>query len=126
SVNSREAASQAIRNFVTGRNTLILSHQPNQSRRIDRLKGHRASGSVTAGGLALPGAHRLPIQVAMADGDASFATSLNSARAVGGSPNAGKGKGSVDVWGEAYFTDFKAAGSEGNFSIIYGGADYMV
>ncbi|PHR61271.1 MAG: hypothetical protein COA43_04655 [Robiginitomaculum sp.] len=124
SVNSREAASKAIREFVTTRNTLILSHQPSRGRRIDRLKGQSALGSVSAGGFALPGSKRLPVQVAMNGGDASFATSLSSARAVAGSRNAGKS--SIDVWGEAYLSNFDAAGRDGHFSIMYGGVDYLV
>jgi len=124
SVNSREAATVAIQEYLTVRNALILSHQPSRSRRIDRLKGQSANGSVTAGGLALPGSTRLPVQVAMNGDDASFATSLSSARAAGGALKTGKG--SIDVWGEAYLSNFDAAGRDGNFSIYYAGADYLM
>ena len=124
SVNSREAATIAIQEYLTVRNALILSHQPSRGRRLDRLKGQSASGSITAGGLALPGSSRLPVQVAMNGSDASFATSLSSARAAGGSPNAGKG--SIDVWGEAQLSNFDAAGRDGHFSIYYAGVDYLV
>jgi len=125
SVNARGAAQTAIRQALTTRNTLILSNQPKLQRRLDRLKGNSAGGSINAGGLTLPGSNKLPVQANISDRNASFAASLDSARHLGGSPNAGQ-KGSLDVWVEGALNSFTSAGRDGDFSVIYAGVDYLV
>lgn len=118
SVNSREAAQVAIYNFLTGRNQLILSHQPDLQRRLDRLSETRSSrsGSVNAYGISVPGANRLPVEASIQEGQARFGTSLGMAR--GGDKNS-----TFDIWAEAYFSRATIGQQEADFSIFHIGAD---
>lgn len=124
--NSREAASAAINNFLTGRNALILAHQPDLQRRLDRLQGGVATpGSASAYGLSVPGSGKLPVGATLAAGQAQVSTSLNmvSAATGGASPRSAN---PFDIWAEAYFSGARIGEQEGRFSIIYAGADYRV
>ncbi|MEP3957503.1 MAG: PKD domain-containing protein [Parasphingorhabdus sp.] len=125
STNTREAATVAINNFLTGRNALILSHQPNLQRRLDRLQGQAgAAGSATAFGLPVPGSGRLPFSAAVGNDQSRFASSLAMAGAAMGDPD--RGKQPFDIWAEAYFSKARLGSQRGNFRIIYTGADYRV
>lgn len=123
--NSREAASAAISNFLTGRNALILAHQPDLQRRLDRLNGNPASaGSANAYGLPVPGSGNLPFNLNLAGGNSRFATSMATIGSATGEPD--RGSQPFDIWAEAYFSRARIGEQSGSFSIFYIGADYRV
>ncbi|MEM1087368.1 MAG: autotransporter domain-containing protein [Pseudomonadota bacterium] len=125
SVNSRDAASKEIARFLSARNTLLLSSEPDRDRRLDRLNGTVESGGVSAAGFTMPGSQRLPVQAKVTERDASFSTSLMQMRNSAGQTQLG-GQGSVDVWVEGTISRFEIAGQDGDFSVLYAGADYML
>ncbi len=118
--NTREAAVAAIYNFLTARNALILSHQPDLQRRLDRLAGNPAgSGSVSAFGVTVPGSQHLPVNASLTRDAARFETSLAMAMGPGGNGS----ERVFDLWSEAYFSRATIGSQEADFSIIYLGAD---
>ena len=117
-VNSRAAALEAIHTFLTGRNALILAHQPDLQRRLDRLTGNGTtggSGMVNAHGVPLPGSEHLPLQATLTREGAQLSSSLGLAGLAGGN--------TVDLWVEAHFSRARIGQQEANFSIIHVGAD---
>lgn len=124
--NSREAASVAIGNFLTGRNALILAHQPDLQRRLDRLEGTAASGgSASIDGLPVPGSGKLPFNFNAANGNARLSASMAGVEnALGLAPDPSSQP--FDLWVEAYFSKARLGSQEGSFSIIYAGADYRL
>lgn len=125
SVNSRAAASQAIAKMLSTRNELVLAHQPDSQRRIDRLNGEAVAGGATnALGFTVPGSSFLPIQLSMNDQQGRAATSLSMVR--GNSSKPGEGPSALDVWAEAQFSRVKRDQQTGDFQIAYLGADMKV
>ncbi|QUL36762.1 autotransporter outer membrane beta-barrel domain-containing protein [Erythrobacter sp. JK5] len=126
SANSREAAVSAITDFLTGRNALILSMQPDLQRRLDRLNGGMggSGGGAVAYGVPVPGAAALPFSMALGSGQASFSTSLATAASALGDRE--RGPKLFDLWTEAYFADTRLGSQEGSFRIVHIGADYLV
>lgn len=123
--NSREAASAAIAEFLTGRNALIMAHQPDLQRRLDRLTGSPVSGgSVTALSYSAPGMGRLPFDVSLSASQASASTSLALAQSVLGVK--GDAPRAFDLWTELHFSDVRLGAQEGHFRMIYIGADYRI
>jgi chitinase len=123
STNTRDAALLAISNFLTARNAALLANQPELQRRLDRLTGADGSGgSAMAFGLPVPGSGSLPFSASLANGRAQASTSLNVARAAAGDRSAR----AFDIWAEATFASLDYNGLEGNFSVIYAGADYRL
>ena len=116
--NSREAAQAAIYNYLTGRNQLILSHQPDLQRRLDRLsdKPAQRSGSASVYGISLPGAEHLPVEASVNPGQARLGTSM--AMALGS-----KSSKTFDIWAEAYFSRATLGAQKADFSIFHIGAD---
>lgn len=121
---SRDAALSAISNFLTGRNALILSHQPDLQRRIDRLSGvATAGGSATAFGIPVPGATHLPVSATIDNRSSRASTSLaRVASALGSEPRSGI----FDIWAEAYVSRARIGSQEGSFRIFYAGADIVL
>lgn len=109
--------SAAIRDFLTARNTLMLSHQPDIQRRVDRLEGRTAQRQATIDGLTAPGSDNLPASVSIGDGRTEIKSSLSAI-------NGGNEK--FDIWGEVYLTDFSFDQFDGDFNIYYVGVDYMM
>ncbi|MCB2088827.1 MAG: autotransporter domain-containing protein [Sphingomonadaceae bacterium] len=125
SADSRSAASQAIGNFLTGRNALILSQQPDLQRRLDRLQGAPGSaGSAMAFGLPVPGSGSLPFAMQLGSGSGRISTSLAMAAAAAGDPD--RGSQPLDIWAEASYSRARFASQSGNFSIYHIGADYRL
>ncbi|MFL0355489.1 PKD domain-containing protein [Erythrobacter sp. GH1-10] len=123
--NTREAAEVAIAEFLTGRNALILSHQPDLQRRLDRLNGVPGSGgSGSAYNLPVPGAGKLPVDFTVGQGRAQASTSLSTVTsALDGRDEKGR---AFDLWGELYVSQARIGGQEGSFRIGYIGADYRL
>ncbi|MEY2928133.1 MAG: Chitinase precursor, partial [Pseudomonadota bacterium] len=123
STNTRDAATVAIRNFLTARNAAILAAKPDVQRRLDRLAGTAPSGgSASAFGLPVPGSGHLPLSLTASDGQVRASASLGMARAALG--DADRGPTKLDIWTEASFASLDYPGHKGRFSIIYAGADY--
>jgi hypothetical protein len=77
SVDSQADTTAVIQSFMQTRGQLILSHQPEERRRIERLKGrYSALGGVSAFGLAVPGSNKLPASVAISKEQVSVSYSL--------------------------------------------------
>lgn len=122
--NSREAASIAIGNFLTGRNALILAHQPDLQRRLDRLENITAgAGSASIHGVPVPGSGKLPFKLNTSAGTTRFSASLagvEDSLGISSDPSSQP----LDIWAEAYFSKTRLGGQNGKFSILYAGADY--
>lgn len=125
SVNSRAAAQRQIKQFLSVRNTLLLSNGPDVQRRLDRLNGIVQQGSINAAGYVLPNSDKQPISAELDEQGGKVSTSLQTFQA-GKSDIDYTGKGSVDVWVEGTFATFDIAGRSGDFSMFYGGFDYLI
>ncbi|MEL6566933.1 MAG: hypothetical protein AAFQ22_00845 [Pseudomonadota bacterium] len=125
SVNSRGAAQQEIREFLTTRNSLLLSNGPDLQRRMDRLNGTVQRGALSAGGYLLPGSDQQPVTAELDVDGGRVATSLKTFQS-GKSDSVNTGEGSFDVWVEGTFATFDIAGRSGDFSLFYGGVDYLL
>lgn len=125
STNSRGAAQAAIADFLTGRNALIMSHQPDLQRRLDRLTGTPAQGgNATAFGVPIPGSASLPFALSLASGQASASTSLAQIAATLDPQD--RSDRLFDIWGEAFFSRAQLGSQKANFRIIHIGADYRI
>lgn len=123
STNSRGAAQTAIADFLTGRNALIMSHQPDLQRRLDRLTGVQAQGgTATAFGLPIPGSGALPFALALGNGQAKASTSLAQVSAALDPQD--RSEKDFDVWGEVFFSRARLGNQKANFRIFHIGADY--
>ncbi|MEM6475372.1 MAG: autotransporter domain-containing protein [Pseudomonadota bacterium] len=123
--NSRGAAQEAIADFLTGRNALILAHQPDLQRRLDRLDGNRAQGgSAVAFGLPVPGSGSLPFEMSHSRGQTSGATSLAMIQSALGAQDRPVSK--FDIWGEVFFSDARLGSQDASFRIVHVGADYRI
>ncbi len=122
-VNSRGAAQKAIKQMQAQRGALILSNGPNKGRRIDRVSGAETKNEgVKVAGLQLMNGNLAPVSLSLAEGESKAAFSLSGLN--GGQSKTGKG--SFDVWGELTYTQFDNAGKDGDFSLFYVGADYLL
>lgn len=106
--------------FMVARNALLLAHQPDLQRRIDRLNGTARGGSANVAGVSLPPATRLPLAVSAFNGNIAANTSLAAARGTG------TVSGRWDIWAEAYLVDHRFGTRNGDAAIIYGGVDYAI
>ena len=129
-VNSREAATKAIRTALLARSQLILASEPDMQRRIDRLNKQTKAGAGTQlAGVTLPGSNQIGLNANLAKGSKNISGSLLSANADGvlkGQLDGATKGGKIDVWGEAQLQDFNFQGEDGDFAILYMGADYLV
>jgi chitinase len=124
STNTRDAASVAIRNFLTARNAKLLADQPDLQRRLDRLSGSILSaGSASAFGLPVPGSGHLPLNLNLADGQVTASASLGMARSATGNRD---GATPFDIWAEVNISSLNYGDNQGRFSLIYVGADYRL
>ncbi len=125
STNSRGAAQAAIADFLTGRNALIMSHQPDLQRRLDRLTGIPAQGgNATAYGVPVPGSGSLPFALSLASGQASASTSLAQINSAIDPQD--RSNRPFDIWGEAFVSRAQLGSQKANFRIIHVGADYRI
>lgn len=123
STNSRGAAQSAIADFLTGRNALIMSHQPDLQRRLDRLTGvPTQGGNATAYGVPIPGSGSLPFALSLSSGRASASTSL--AQISSSLDPQSRSEQPFDIWGEAYFSRAQLGDQKADFRIFHLGADY--
>ncbi|ANU07434.1 autotransporter outer membrane beta-barrel domain-containing protein [Paraurantiacibacter namhicola] len=115
-------ASAQIGGFLAQRNTVLLSHQPDLQRRIDRLEGRSRSGGLAVGGVMLPGSDKLPLSGTIGAGALAVSAGMTAA----GATRQDGVSGSWDIWGELYASTFDFSGAGGNATVIYGGVDYAV
>ncbi|RFP86807.1 autotransporter outer membrane beta-barrel domain-containing protein [Rhodobacteraceae bacterium 63075] len=137
SIGSEQKTVDTINRFLTKRADLILSSEPSNARRLDRLK--RGVGSskpvrFTTGDLKsfLP----FDAQISTSSKSLSFSTSLLQAReaaasfalAHDGDPGGVRHVENTrwDAWFEAQYKEFDTGPNRGHFAIAYLGADYLV
>ena len=78
--NTAAKTAEIIRSFLHTRGRLILSHQPDETRRMERLTGSHSSRGLSLSGHRLPGTSLLPFSASVASDEASFSWSLQRAR----------------------------------------------
>ncbi|HUV33259.1 MAG TPA: autotransporter outer membrane beta-barrel domain-containing protein, partial [Devosiaceae bacterium] len=142
-IDPRPQTKAVIERFLHHRLTALLDNDPDQPRILRRFPGSLWGGSGGAGGT-----NSTPFNLAMseADGRASFSTSLSQiASAMAGTDQAKQQRAmslgsaalnerpgsapysGVDIWTEAHFTAFEDdignGNADGNFDILYVGAD---
>lgn len=108
------AAQAAIADFVPERANLLLAHQPDLQRRLDRLQGRAGPGHVTIAGVPLANSQNLPVSVRNAGGHTSVSASLRQTDPAG----------RFDVWVEGSRSDFRFGARRGKAAIAYGGVDF--
>ena len=126
SVNTRDAATQQISEFMSGRAGLLLANQPDAQRRISRLEGATPmGGSTSVAGFRLPGSSYVPLNAALNRGQGTLTTSLAQIRNTrsDGEP---LGASSFDVWGELHFGSSEFGSNDYDYQIAYLGADWLV
>ena len=130
-----EETVETINRFLTRRADLILSSEPDPSRRFDRLKrGSGNTGPISFSNDDLKAL--LPFTAQGGNGDYGFSTSLPQARrAIASAALALGPDGEVayienhrfDAWFEAQYKEFDAgADRRGDFGIAYAGVDYLL
>ncbi|MEM7777774.1 MAG: autotransporter outer membrane beta-barrel domain-containing protein, partial [Pseudomonadota bacterium] len=103
----------------------IMTHQPDLQRRLDRLTGAPAAGgSATAFNFSVPGAGGLPFSLAVNGDRATASTSLAMAKSAFVEER--DGTAPFDIWTEIYLSKARIGSQEGNFRMIYVGADYRI
>ena len=130
-----EETVETINRFLTRRADLILSSEPDPSRRFDRLKrGSGNTGPISFSNDDLKAL--LPFTAQGGNGDYGFSTSLPQARrAIASAALALGPDGDIayvenhrfDAWFEAQYKEFDAgADRRGDFGIAYAGVDYLL
>ena len=130
-----EETVETINRFLTRRADLILSSEPDPSRRFDRLKrGSGNAGPVSFSNDDLKAL--LPFTAQGGNGDYGFSTSLPQARrAIASAALALGPDGDIayvenhrfDAWFEAQYKEFDAgADRRGDFGVAYAGVDYLL
>lgn len=115
-LNSAEATTKLIKDFMETRASLLLDSLPGSSRRIGRLNG-------TAAGTISPGAMLMGYLPAMANGTPlQVSGSLAAIDTLVGNRQPSR----FDAWVEASFTLFDAEITGGQLSTVALGADYLV
>lgn len=98
-----------VAEYIQARNTMILNHEPDRHRRLDKLNG-AASGQAAA----------LPFAASITPNGGNFAASTGRLDAEGI-------LGAWDIWAEGALARFDdAAGREGRFGVGYFGVDYQL
>lgn len=111
---SRSAGSEAgVAEYLQARNSLILAHEPDRHRRLDKINRSRSLSG------ASDGSEALPFDLFFDGNTARFAGSSNRL-------DAENALGAWDFWVEGYLAGFgDDAGSEGLFGVGYAGVDYQ-
>lgn len=127
STDTRSAAAVAIKNFLSGRNALLLANQPDSGRRIGRLEGaNSTTGQIAVAGFAVPGAGALPLSLSINETGGQFSTSLSKMRLNSEKVDPERGPSPFDVWAEATLGTAKFGTNSNNYTIAYLGADYLI
>lgn len=98
-----------VAEYLQARNTMILDHEPDRHRRVDKIRNQR-----------YPKSAALPYAASITPNGASFAASAGKLDAEGA-------LGAWDIWAEGALGSFHdAAGGNGRFGIGYLGVDYQL
>lgn len=116
SVNSAEATTALIEDFLESRARLILANAPDEQRRFDRLNGRVSGGDSVGSALLgyLPGV--------VEGGPIGVSTSLGAIEAMAGNQQ----PGAFDAWFEGTFALFDGDGARDRFNSAAFGADYLL
>lgn len=116
-----------IADFLGARNSFILNHQPDRSRRLARFADFPAStgeSSATALGFGVFGT--LPVSVSLQGNTLAYSGSARHAMASLGGAAELPDLGRWDVWSEGRFALFDdGTNQSGDFAIVHFGADYL-
>ena len=130
-IESREATSTLIADFLGARNTFLLANQPGSGHRIRRFSpGASQTTSGSASGFGLSGAIPVPVQASVTATTLSFASHYAWSRPSG--LNAGEASDEDrkaherDIWIEGQIAGFNDANANGTFGVVYAGADQLV
>ncbi|MFK7940732.1 MAG: autotransporter domain-containing protein [Roseovarius sp.] len=136
SISSRQKTVDTINRFLTKRADLILSSEPSNNRRFNRLKrGVGGSTPLTFANGNLNSFLPFTAQVSTASESYSLSTSFLQMREAAGSLALAHGDQRGirhvenyrwDAWFEAQYKKFDAGADTGHFAIAYFGADYLV
>lgn len=137
SVSSAQKASEVINDFLTKRADLLLSTEPDASRRFDRL--NRGFGNASATRFATGDLQSLlpfSVQINQSAGSYLMSTSLHQMRQASAKMSLAHSPGTdellvdnyrFDAWMEAEYKQFDyGTDGEGHFAVAYFGADYLV
>jgi hypothetical protein len=130
-IESRQATSTLISDFLGARNTFLLANQPGSGRRIGRFSSDTSqTTSGAASGFGLSGAVPIPVQASVTANTLSFASHYAWSGPSG--VNAGEANDEArkaherDIWIEGQIAGFNDANANGTFGVIYAGADQLV
>lgn len=116
-----------IGDYLGARNSFILNHQPDRSRRLARFDDFPASAGERrsmASGFAASGT--LPVSVSLQGNALAYSGSARHAAATLGAVADTAGLGRWDIWSEGRFALFDdGANQSGDFGIVHFGADYL-
>ncbi len=119
--------SQMIGDFLGARNSFILNHQPDRTRRLDRFANFPASTGdrrSMASGFAAFGS--LPVSVSLQGNMLAYSGSARHAVASLGGAADTPDLGRWDFWSEGRFALFDDGSNQsGDFGIVHVGADYL-
>lgn len=116
-----------IGDYLGARNSFILNHQPDRSRRLARFDAVPASNGAAsnmASGFAASGA--LPVSVSLQGNALAYSGSVRHAMTSLGGAADMPDLGRWDIWSEGRFSVFDDnANQSGDFGIVHFGADYL-
>ena len=122
------SASTMIDDYLSARNSFILNHQPDRSRRLARFAGFPApAGESSATALGFSAFGSLPVSVSLQGTALAYSGSARRAMAsldgAADMPELGR----WDIWSEGRFSVFDDdADQSGDFGIVHVGADYLL
>lgn len=122
------SATTMIGDYLSARNSFILNHQPDRSRRLARFAGFPAStGESSATALGFGALGSLPVSVSLQGNALAYSGSARQAmQSLGGAADV-PDLGRWDLWSEGRFALFDDGSNQsGEFGIVHFGADYLV
>lgn len=130
-IESREATSTLIADFLGARNTFLLANQPGSGRRIGRFSSVASQTTTgSASGFGLSGAIPVPVQASLTATTLSFAShyawSGPSGLNAGEASDEDRKAHERGVWIEGQIAGFNDANANGTFGVVYAGADQLI
>ncbi len=130
-IESREATSTLIADFLGARNTFLLANQPGSGRRIGRFSSVASQTTTgSASGFGLSGAIPVPVQASLTATTLSFASHYAwtgpSGLNAGEASDEDRKAHERDIWIEGQIAGFNDANANGTFGVVYAGADQLI
>jgi len=130
-IESREATSTLIADFLGARNTFLLANQPGSGRRIGRFSSVASQTTTgSASGFGLSGAIPVPVQASLTATTLSFTSHYAwtgpSGLNAGEASDEDRKAHERDIWIEGQIAGFNDANANGTFGVVYAGADQLI